>query len=99
MPRVAVYGGIDLGGTKIQTVLMRSDDQEVLGQARSLTPHEGGPPAVVDALAACLAQAAEAAGVAVADLDGIGAGVPGEVDADAGTLAKATNLSEWQQPY
>jgi glucokinase len=28
-------------------------------------------------------------------LDGIGVGVPGEVDATAGTLARATNLSEW----
>ncbi|HEU0249824.1 MAG TPA: ROK family protein, partial [Solirubrobacteraceae bacterium] len=96
---MAVYGGIDLGGTKIQTVLMRSDDQEVLGQARSLTPHEGGPSAVVDALEACLEQAAEAAGIVVADLDGVGVGVPGEVNARAGTLAKATNLSEWEQPY
>jgi glucokinase len=96
---MAVYGGIDLGGTKIQTVLMRSGDHEVLGQARSLTPHEGGPAAVVDALVACLTEAAQEAGVAVCDLDGVGVGVPGEVDAQAGTLAKATNLSEWQQPY
>lgn len=38
---MAVYGGIDLGGTKIQTVLMSSGEHRVLGQARSLTPHEG----------------------------------------------------------
>lgn len=96
---MAVYGGIDLGGTKIQTVLMRSGGQEPIGKARSLTPHEGGPPAVVDALVACLSEAADAAGVKVADLDGVGVGVPGEVDVRAGTLAKATNLSEWQRPY
>jgi glucokinase len=96
---MSAFGGIDLGGTKIQTIVMRGADHEVLGNARGLTPHEGGPPAVVDALVVCLEQAAEAAGIAVADLDGIGVGVPGEVDADAGTLAKATNLSEWQQPY
>jgi glucokinase len=99
MPRVAVYGGIDLGGTKIQTVLMRSDDHEVLGRARGLTPREGGPPAVVEALVTCMSEAAESAGVGLAELGGVGAGVPGEVDADAGTLAKATNLSEWQEPY
>lgn len=99
MRAMAVYGGIDLGGTKIQTVLMRSGEHEPIGKARSLTPHEGGPPAVVDALVACLGEAAEAAGLEVADLDGIGVGVPGEVDVKAGTLAKATNLSDWQQPY
>lgn len=96
---MGVYGGIDLGGTKVQAVLMRSPDREAVGQARSLTPHEGGPPAVVDALVGCLSEAAAAAGVEVGELDGVGVGVPGEVDAEAGTLAKATNLSEWQQPY
>jgi len=45
-----IYGGIDLGGTKIQTIVMRGEDRSVLGQARTLTPHEGGPPAVIDAL-------------------------------------------------
>jgi len=109
---MTALGGIDLGGTKIQTIVMRTqagtpdggghaggEDHEVLGQARSLTPHEGGPPAVVDALVACLSDAAAAAGMGLSELSGVGVGVPGEVDAVAGTLAKATNLSEWQQPY
>lgn len=96
---MATFGGIDLGGTKIQSIVMRGSDRQVLGQARSLTPHEGGPAAVVDALVQSLSQAAESAGVAVAELDGVGVGVPGEVDVVAGTLAKATNLSEWERPY
>src|SRR6185437_14093312 len=52
------YGGIDLGGTKIQVIVMRGDDHSVLGQARTLTPHEGGPAAVIDALVACMSVAA-----------------------------------------
>jgi glucokinase len=96
---MATYGGIDLGGTKIQTIVMRDDDRGVLGQARSLTPHEGGPPAVVGALVACISEAARAANVEIGELDGIGVGVPGEVDAQAGTLARATNLSEWEHPF
>lgn len=92
------YGGIDLGGTKIQTIVMRGEDHSVLGQARGLTPHEGGPPAVVDALVACMSEAAASAGVDVGRLDGVGVGVPGEVDAAAGTLARATNLPEWEHP-
>ncbi len=70
----------------------------MLGQARRLTPREGGPPAVVDALVACLTEAAAAAGVEVGHLEGIGVGVPGDVDVKAGTLARATNLSEWEHP-
>lgn len=96
---MATFGGIDLGGTKIQAIVMREDDHSVLGQARSLTPHEGGPAAVVDALIACLSEAADAAKVEIKQLGGVGVGVPGEVNAQAGTLARATNLSEWEQPY
>jgi glucokinase len=98
-PAMSVFGGIDLGGTKIQTIVVRGADREVLGQARILTPHEGGPAAVVDALVACLSEAAASAGTEVGELGGVGVGVPGEVDVVAGTLAKATNLSEWQRPY
>ncbi len=93
---MTTYGGIDLGGTKIQTIVMRGEDHAVLGQARSLTPHEGGPSAVIDAIVACMSEAAAAAQLDVSHLDGIGAGVPGEVDVAAGTLARAGNLPEWQ---
>jgi glucokinase len=96
---MTAFGGIDLGGTKIQTIVMRAADHEVLGQARSLTPHEGGPAAVVQALVASMSEAARSAGIPVAELSGVGVGVPGEVDVLAGTLAKATNLSEWEAPY
>jgi glucokinase len=95
---MSTYGGIDLGGTKIQTVVTGGEDHAVLGQARRLTPHEGGPPAVIDALVACMSEAAVAAHLDVAHLDGVGVGVPGEVDAAAGTLARATNLPEWERP-
>lgn len=96
---MATYGGIDLGGTKIQAIVMRDEDHSVLGQARSLTPRSGGPTAVVDALVACISDAARMADVAVEQLDGIGVGVPGEVDAHAGTLARAGNLPEWDEPF
>lgn len=92
------YGGIDLGGTKIQTIVMRGDDRSVIGEGRRSTPHEGGPPAVIDALVDCMSEAAASAGVDVAHLDGIGVGVPGEVDAAAGSLNRAPNLPEWEHP-
>jgi glucokinase len=100
--RMASYGGIDLGGTKIQAVVVRGEDHRdhsVLGQARTLTPKHGGPGAVVEALVDCMGEAAHAAGVPMAQLEGLGVGVPGEVDVDAGTLARAGNLSEWDEPF
>jgi glucokinase len=95
---MSTYGGIDLGGTKIQAIVMRGEDHAVLGQARVLTPHAGGPPAVIDAIVACMSEAAEAAKLNTASLDGVGVGAPGEVDATAGTLARAGNLPEWEDP-
>jgi glucokinase len=95
---MATYGGIDLGGTKIQAIVMGADHSPI-GQARRLTPHKGGPAAVVDALVACMSEAAAAAGVNVESLDGIGVGAPGEVNAKLGTLSNATNLSEWERPF
>jgi glucokinase len=92
-------GGIDLGGTKVQAVVV-DDDSKVLGDARLPTPREGGPPDVVAALAEALEDAAGVAGVAVGDLEGVGVGSPGAVDAEAGTVAGARNLPGWgDEPY
>jgi glucokinase len=99
MKPMATFGGIDLGGTKIQTVVMRAEDHAVLGQARRLTPHTGGPIAVVDALVDCISEAAHSANIDVERLDGVGVGAPGEVDVTAGTLARAGNLPEWERPF
>ncbi len=91
-------GGIDLGGTKIQAIVV-DDDSAVLGQARHPTPTHGGPQDVADALATALREAAQAAGVEPAALAGVGVGSPGIVDADAGTVAGARNLPGWDGEF
>jgi glucokinase len=92
-------GGIDLGGTKIQAVVVDSRSN-VRGQARLPTPREGGPPDVVAAMVEALAQAAQAAGLDVGELSGVGVGSPGAVDSQAGTVAGARNLPGWtDEPY
>ena len=53
--------GVDLGGTKIQSVV--TDDQHaVLGQARHPTPKEDGPQGVADGIVAAIREALEGAG-------------------------------------
>ena len=42
VPRMTLRGGIDLGGTKVQAVVVGSDDV-VVGSARQPTPTTGGP--------------------------------------------------------
>jgi glucokinase len=92
---MAVRGGIDLGGTKIQAVVV-DDDNRVLGEARHPTPTEGGPADVAAAMATAIGEAAGAAGVATSELAGVGVGSPGAIDAAAGTVGQARNLPGWE---
>jgi glucokinase len=91
-------GGIDLGGTKIQAVIVDGRNK-VIGQARRPTPTEGGPPDVAAALAETLRDAARQAGVDTSDLMGVGVGSPGEIDEKHGTVAQARNLPGWEGSY
>ena len=95
---MSLRGGIDLGGTKIQTAIV-GDDGEVLGQSRRPTPTKGGPQDVADAIADALREAADAAGVETSALDGIGVGSPGRVDDAAGTITGAKNLPDWDGSF
>ena len=87
-------GGIDVGGTKIQAVVV-DGDHNVLGDARHPTPTEGGPADVVKQMADALSEAAGAAGIDPATLVGIGVGSPGVIDDEAGTVSQARNLPDW----
>jgi len=87
--------GVDLGGTKIQTVV--TDDQHsVLGQARHPTPKDDGPQGVADGIVAAIREALEGAGADPSRLEGIGIGSPGVADDDAGTITQARNVTpDW----
>ena len=96
--KAKLRGGIDLGGTKIQAVVVDSDSK-VLGSARHPTPTTGGPAAVAAEMAGALNEALEDAGADAAKLQGVGVGSPGDVDAKAGTVARAGNLPDWERPF
>lgn len=91
---MAYMGGVDLGGTKIQTVVV-DERGEVAGQSRRPTPSTGGPVDVAGEIAAAMKEAAAEAGVKTSSLKGIGIGSPGNVDDDAGTVSAARNLPDW----
>ncbi len=91
--------GVDLGGTKIETLIV-DGEREVLGRARNPTPSSGGAAAVVSAIVETVTAAAENAGLGVEELTGVGVGSPGAVDEASGTVALAANLAGgWVDPY
>ena len=84
-----VTAGVDLGGTKIQTVVL--DGRKVVGAARVLTPQTGAPDVIAiiaDTVKASLGQA----GASLKDLGGVGIGTPGEIDSSAGAVSLAANV-------
>ncbi|MFT3865362.1 MAG: ROK family protein [Solirubrobacterales bacterium] len=91
-------GGIDLGGTKIQTAVIDVEGA-VKGEARRPTPTEGGPADVAAAMAEAMVEAAKAAGVESDDLRGVGVGSPGDVDERTGTVSTARNLPGWEGSF
>jgi glucokinase len=91
-------GGIDLGGTKIQAVVL-DDDGNVRGESRHETPRVGGPPGIAAELVVALTEAAEEANLEPHELEAVGVGSPGKVDDAAGTVTGARNLVGWEGSF
>ncbi|MFL5893095.1 MAG: ROK family protein [Solirubrobacterales bacterium] len=90
----ALRGGIDLGGTKIQAVIVDSK-WNVVGQSRRPTPTKGGPEDVAQQMSEALMEAAQDAGTESGELRAAGVGSPGDVNTDAGSVSQARNLPGW----
>jgi glucokinase len=93
---MSTFGGIDLGGTKIQAVIV-DEDHNALGSARRPTPTTGGPADVARELEAALRDAAAAAEIDPSALDGVGVGTPGRVE--DGNVTQARNLPDWEGTF
>jgi glucokinase len=96
MPTSSLIAGVDVGGTKIQTVVVAAE--EVKGDHRELTPQSGKTEDVVDAIAGTIRASLEAAGAAAGDLGGVGIGIPGDIDKKAGVVRLAANVPGFSQP-
>jgi glucokinase len=90
-------GGIDLGGTKILAVIV-DEEHRIVGQSRRPTPTEGGPARIAAEMAEALRNAAATGGVPL-EVEGVGVGAPGSVDAAAGSVAHSPNIPGWDAPF
>jgi glucokinase len=95
-PRAA-RGGVDLGGTKIEAIVVDGRNN-VLGAARRATPSEGGPADIAKAIAEAMREASAEAGLDTSQLQAVGVGSPGVVDA-TGTVTSARNLPGWDGSF
>lgn len=86
--------GVDLGGTKIQTIVVRA--RKVVGSARIPTPQTGAGD-VIAAIAQTVRDAAGLAGLKASDLTAVGMGSPGDVDTATGVVASSPNVPGFDQ--
>jgi glucokinase len=89
--------GVDLGGTKVQGVIVGVAGNP-LASAVASPPGDGGPAAVVEQVAAVVRAAAANAGMGVDELDGVGIGSAGTVRPAAGMVDWAGNLPGFDRP-
>lgn len=89
MTGLPVRAGLDIGGTKIDAVLLDPDGEIV---ARDRRASSSGEEAVIGDIADALHALAAAAGIGVDDIASAGVGIPGLIDADSGRVLHAVNL-------
>jgi glucokinase len=85
---------VDLGGSKILSVIARGDGRR-LGEDRRPTSAEEGPEAVLKRIVDSLEEALAKAGLQRGDLAAVGICSPGPCDVEAGVLSSAPNLPGW----
>ncbi len=89
-----VTAGVDLGGTKIQVVVVNA--KRVVGSARVATP-QGGADEVAATIVSTIQAALSTAGETVARLRGLGIGTPGTVHDDGG-VSNSPNVHGFEGP-
>ncbi|MGY1813925.1 ROK family protein [Blastococcus sp. SYSU D00820] len=94
-PGAGWSAGLDIGGTKVLGVLL---DGEGTVRASVRVPTPRGTDAVVGAAARVVEELCAAGGPAVAELAGVGVGVPGLVDPVTGAVSHAVNLDIDERP-
>ncbi|GAK58484.1 ROK family protein [Candidatus Vecturithrix granuli] len=89
------YAGIDLGGTKIYTVVINPDGQ-ILGRTKIKIGEDRGFDVVFGKMMECYQMACTEAGIADAQMTAIGLAVPSPVDLERGVIKHAPNLG-WKE--
>lgn len=82
--------GVDVGGTRVAAGLVERKGR-IVKEARTLTPREAGPFAIVDAIID-LIEDVSSSGVHPAEIAGIGVGLPAQIDFLKQSVEFCTNL-------
>jgi len=85
--------GVDFGGTKVLAAVVNVENGKVVGTGKKRTSADDGPDNLMKRIYATCEAALKDAGMAIEDVEGIGVGIAGQVDAERGLLIGTANLS------
>jgi len=93
---MSYFAGVDLGGTKIAGVILKSLGGETVLQKRIPTDAHLGPDSVLGRIADALKEMCSELGIEPQTLSGIGCGLPAVIDFERGTTLLMPNLpGDW----
>ncbi len=90
---MAVYIGVDIGGTK--TAVVVGDDQARVLARRSFATDRSGPEPTVAAIKRAVTEACEDAGIEMGQVAAVGISCGGPLDSSAGVVLGPPNLPGW----
>ncbi|MBA2468348.1 MAG: ROK family protein [Chloroflexia bacterium] len=85
--------GVDFGGTKVLAAVVNVENGKVVGTGKKRTSAGDGPDNLMKRIYATCDAALNDAGLSIEDVEGIGVGIAGQVDAERGLLIGTANLS------
>lgn len=94
--RPALYGALDLGGTKVRALVADLQGQ-VYGEDIRRSQTDEGVEAVIGRMVESLGAALEQAGAELKELKGVGIASPGAVDVKRGVVPSAPQLPGWHE--
>jgi glucokinase len=95
-PKAKQYlAAVDLGGTKILSVIADAEGRTV-GEDRRATEVDEGPDAALERIAASVEAALAEAGLRCDDLRAVGVCAPGPIDSTRGLILSGPNLPGWR---
>ena len=91
------YIGIDLGGTNLRAAIVNTETGEIYHQRQCPTLASEGQEAVIQRIVHLITELTRADGGSACDIQGVGIGVPGTPDIDAGVIQILPNLpGQWR---
>lgn len=91
------YAGIDLGGTNIVAGVL-DENYNIISRDKAKTALPRSAEEVADDIARVMRNALEKAGLTLNDVDCVGLGTPGSVDAKRGVITYSNNFDWWNVP-